>query len=144
MNQTKSLQDKLVLAYLAHYGVKGQRWGVRRTKAALARAAKREGREVSPEHARTRELLKKKRSELTNQELKFLNERLQLESTNKRLDPNAVSLGKNRTLAAMATVGTVAGFLNSPPGRLAINIGKSAVTKQLAKPLFGALPIKVP
>ena len=117
-----------ILGVLAHHGVRGQRWGVRRTKAALARAARREGREVSPESARTQELLKKKRSELTNPELKELNERLQLEKTNKQLNPNAISRGRTKTLAVLGTIGTVGGFLNSPPGKAAIKAGKIAVS----------------
>ena len=124
----QDLHEKLVLAYLAHYGVRGQRWGVRRTKAALARAAKREGRlPASDEHARTQELLKKGRHALTNKELKDVNERLNLEQNFARLNQGSVAKGRARTLTTIATISTVAGFLNSPAGKLAIKSGKAVV-----------------
>lgn len=126
--ETSMSQEDLVLAYLAHHGVKGQRWGVRRTKAALARAAKREGRPpASEEHERTKELLKKGKTGLSNKELKEVNERLNLEQNFSRLNQGAASKGKAKTLTTLATISTVAGFLNSPPGKLAIKSGKAAV-----------------
>lgn len=126
--EIQNYQDKLVLAYLAHHGVKGQRWGVRRTKAALARAAKREGRApASEEHQRTAELRKKGKAGLSNKELKEVNERLNLEQNFARLNQGAASKGRAKTLTTLATISTVAGFLNSPPGKLAINTGKAAV-----------------
>lgn len=136
---------------LKQHGVKGQRWGVRRTKAALARAARREGREPpSPEAARAKELSKKKRSQLTNEELRFLNERQNLEQNNRRLNPTVVERGHNRTKAVLAVAGTAVAaerFINSPTGKLAIAAGKAAVGNMLARSslnlLPGGLPIKV-
>ena len=143
----RQTQEKTIMEYLAHHGVKGQRWGVRRTKAALARAAKREGRPASPEHARAAALSKKKRSELTNDELKFLNERKNLEQNFDRLNPSIVAKGHNRTKAVLAVAGTAVAISNlarSPAGQATIKAGRIAVQNLLAKPLVGALPINVP
>lgn len=129
--------------YLAHYGVKGQRWGVRRTRAALARAARREGREPSPEAARAKALSKKKRSQLTNEELRFLNERQNLEQNNRRLNPTVVEKGHNKTKAVLALAGTAVAaerFINSPTGKLAIAAGKVAVGDILARSSLSLLP----
>lgn len=136
-------QEQSILEYLAHHGVKGQRWGVRRTKAALARAARREGRPVSPEAARAKALSKKKRSELTNEELRFLNERQNLEQNNRRLNPTAIEKGHNKTKALLAIVGTAAAaerFFNSPTGKLAREAGKVAVGDFLARSPISLLP----
>jgi len=122
--------------FLAHHGVKGQRWGVRRTKAALARAARREGRQPSPEAIRAKALSKKKRSELSNEELRFLNERKNLEQNFNRLNPNAIAKGHNRTKAIIAVAGTAVALSNlarSPAGQATIKAGKIAVGNILEK-----------
>lgn len=63
---------------LTHYGVKGMKWGVRRAEKRAAKAAKKlEG--ASDDYKSTAALRKKKASELSNKELKALNERLNLE-----------------------------------------------------------------
>ncbi len=130
--------------HLSHHGIKGQRWGVRRTRAALSRAARREGRsQASPEAARAKALSKKKRSQLTNDELKFLNERQNLESNNRRLNPTVVERGHNRTKAILALAGTAAAaerFFNSPTGKLAIEAGKNAVANVLLKDSVRLIP----
>ena len=143
----KEREEGAILAWLSHHGIKGQRWGVRRTKAALARAAQREGRRLSPEAERAKQLRKKKRKELTNEELKFLNDRLNLEKNSSNLNPHAIEQGKRKTAAVIGTIGlavTLVNYANSPAGKFAIATGKKVVANQLAKPLFGALPINVP
>jgi len=142
-------KEGVILAFLSHHGVKGQRWGVRRTKAALARASRREGREVSPEAARAKLLKKKKRKELTNEELKFLNERLNLERNNSQLNPTAVAQGAKKTKALVATLGvavTLSNYARTPAGQFAISAGKKTVSSLLGSSNLGigTLPIRVP
>lgn len=142
----RSKNESKILDFLSHHGIKGQKWGVRRTKKALARAAKREGRPVSPEHARSRELLKKGRAGLNNQELKEVNERLNLEQNFNRLNPSVVAKGRTKTLAVIGTIGVVGSFIRSPPGQLAVAAGKVAVGNILVKTplaITKGLPINV-
>lgn len=62
---------------LKHYGIKGMRWGIRRPEGSNGRVK----RESSADFKESRELAKKRPSQLSNVELKKLNERLQLEQT---------------------------------------------------------------
>ena len=72
--------------FLEHYGVKGMKWGVRRTDAQLARAAGRKPKpEPSADAKRVANLRAKKTYSLTNAELKAINERLNLEQNYMRL-----------------------------------------------------------
>lgn len=70
---------------LKHYGVKGMKWGVRR-------ASRR--RSPSEDHVRAKELKKKKLSQLSNAELRELNNRMNLESQYKNLKRQNVSAGR--------------------------------------------------
>jgi len=128
--------------FLSHYGVKGQRWGVRRSKAALARSSKRE---LSADAKRAKELSKKKRSELTNEELQFLNTRKNLEQNFDRLNPTTIARGENRTRNILGTIGigvTAYNTINSPAGKAAIRAGSAAASRALGNliPAEGLIP----
>lgn len=130
----RGAQEKKILEYLAHHGVKGQRWGVRRTKAALARAAKREKPNQSADHAHVQALLKKPRHQLTNAELKIVNERLNLEANAGRLNPHVVSKGEQTAKAVLGTLGvgvTAFNLIKSPAGQATVRAGANAVAKLL-------------
>lgn len=110
---------------LQHYGVKGMRWGVRRPMAQPQSLSRR-----SEDHIRARELKKKPISSMSNAELRFLNERLGLEQTTKRLNPSKVKTGRESAREIIATVGvisTVVGLAKSPLGKTAIDLGKKVV-----------------
>lgn len=71
--------------YLMHHGILGQKWGVRRFQnldGSYTSEGKKRRRDerVSPDEKRKRELSKKPSSELSNKELRELNERYNLES----------------------------------------------------------------
>ena len=68
---------------LKHVGVLGMKWGVRRKRTP-----------DSADHTVSRQLKKKKVSQLTNQELKTLTTRLQLEKQMKDLSASQVSRGQ--------------------------------------------------
>lgn len=114
---------------LKHYGKKGMKWGVRKDSAKTAKAQ----RTVSEDHATSRTLKTKKRSEMSNAELRKLNERLQLEKTNNELQSRS-ALQKIKTGTAIAgtilavgtTVNSAIQFAKSPAGQAIIAAVKSA------------------
>lgn len=82
---------------LKHYGVLGMKWGRRKAQY-----------NTSDDHNRARELKKKHVSEMSNKELRELNDRQQLESNYKRNNPNAAKVAIGVVAGAAATLGTVA------------------------------------
>lgn len=125
MNEQKSDE------FLIHHGVKGMKWGVRRTQAQLDRAAnRRASRSPSDDSRRASTLRKKPMRALSNKELKDVNERLNLEQNYSRLNPSSITKGKNFAKATIATAGAAAGLYNlvkSPAGKAAIEVGRKAV-----------------
>ena len=81
--------------YLAHYGVLGMKWGVRR-----------KSRTPSADSAKAKAIRKKKVNEMSNQELRDLNNRLQLERQYKDLTKKK-SVGKKAVQAFIGTAGTI-------------------------------------
>lgn len=112
---------------LAHYGVKGMRWGVRRSRKERRQAqfGGKQQRKPSEDHVYSRKLKKKKTFELSNQELKALNERLQLESRKNQLDPSIVDKGHKtaKNLLAISATATTALALRKP----VIDLGKQII-----------------
>lgn len=90
---------KMENSMLSHAGIKGMRWGVRRyqnsdgslTPAGQQRYAKKA---KSEDHIRAKALKKKKLSQLSNSELRELNNRMQLESQYRNLKKQNVSAGR--------------------------------------------------
>lgn len=64
---------------ILHYGIKGMQWGVRRKRSSKT------GRVDSSDHTKAQGLKKRKLSEMSNEELRALNERLNLERNYKNL-----------------------------------------------------------
>lgn len=91
---------------MAHYGVRGMKWGRRRyqNKDGSLTPAGRE--RYSNDSNEAYNLKKKGVNKLTNAELRKLNERTRLENEYKRLNPNAVKKG-------LAIAGTLAGAIGT-------------------------------
>lgn len=88
--QPFKIDTKTPINQLYHYGILGQKWGVRRFQnkdGTRTPAGKRreEGSSKSEDHIKSRDSKSKAPGGLSNEELKKLNERLQLEETYKRL-----------------------------------------------------------
>lgn len=105
---------------LAHYGIKGMKWGVRRDDRQLLRARG----DISEDYIVSRKNKKKPIPQLSNAQLKALNERLQLERTNNDLQSrSALAKIKKGTavagtvLAIGTTVTTAYNFAQSPAGK---------------------------
>ena len=110
--------------FLEHHGVKGQKWGIRNAQI----------RKLSPEHKQATKLREKHLSELTNQELKTLNERLNLETNYNRLNPNVVRKGHGTAKEILAFIGTatsLAALLNSDKGRKLLRDGSRFIASKV-------------
>ena len=95
--------------YLYHHGIKGQKWGVRRFRNAdgtLTAAGKKRAKILS-DSARVKKIRKKKISQMSNEELRDANNRLQLERQYKDLTKKK-SVGKKAVAAFVTTATTIA------------------------------------
>ena len=104
---------------LAHFGVRGMRWGIRKGRG-TARAASRSADSSAAKEALTK-AKKSGVSSLSNQELQSLNSRLQLEQTYNKLTTKQKSTGKRvleAVLGAGKTANDVLTFVNSPAGKM--------------------------
>lgn len=117
---------------LAHYGVPGMKWGKRRSDAELSRAKGRA--EDSADYTIAKSAKQSTNRQLSNAQLKKVNERLQLEKSYKELTnagPARKIKAGTATVAALVAVGTLANnavqLYNSPVGKGAIAAGKALI-----------------
>ena len=122
--------DKPSAAVLAHYGVKGMRWGFRKRSDGSYQKTGRTAK-TSEDHDTAQAIKKKHVSEMSNAELRRLNERLQLERTYAQLttsQKNKVDKG-NRVakdiLGVAKTAQEVYNVVNSPAGKAARELLKN-------------------
>jgi hypothetical protein len=109
--------------FMAHFGVKGMKWGVRKDSSGSAPAAK-----SSEDHKRVAELRTKPTHSLSNAQLKVINERLQLESTYSRLDQASVTTGRakvEKMIKNAQLANTLISLASSPAGKATIKLGKT-------------------
>lgn len=84
------------MSELNHVGVLGMRWGRRKGV-----------KKVSQDHAVASKIKKKKLSEMSNEEIKILSNRIRLEQEYKNLNPSKVKRGALLAKASMVTIGQV-------------------------------------
>ena len=79
---------------LYHYGVLGMKWGRRKSRTSSDTTRSKRSTSKSEDHVRAKQLKKKKLSQLSNTELRELNNRMQLESQYKNLKKQNISTGR--------------------------------------------------
>lgn len=79
---------------LYHYGVLGMKWGRRKSRTSSSGTGSKRRSNKSDDYVRAKTLKKKKLSQLSNAELKELNNRMQLESQYKNLKKQNISTGR--------------------------------------------------
>ena len=97
---------------LCHYGVLGMKWGVRRDISSGG-SKKRRTSKISDDARDSAQLKKKRVGEMSNAELRRLNDRQQLEQNHARLNPSKVKKGLAVATGIVATATTAATIYNN-------------------------------
>jgi len=120
------MDQEATLEFLEHYGVKGMHWGIRTEKPP---------KRMSSDYKKTAAYRSRHPQELTNKQLKAVNERLNLETNYKRMNPHTIKKGMAAAagiLAAVELVNKFANISNSTIGKMAISAGAKHVVKKKA------------
>ena len=97
--------------YLAHHGVKGMKWGVRkRVKNTVKSLSSKRTKNYSSDYKKTRTLRRKSSKELSNEQLKMLNKRMNLEQEYNRLSTQTTNRGINVARNIVSAAGTIGGL----------------------------------
>ena len=112
---------------LYHYGIKGMKWGVRKSRSRTGSSRKKRSKTDgwSDDAKETYRIKKKKVNQMSNAELRKVNERRNLERNYKQLNPNAVKRGVAVVATTAAALGTMATLYNN--GSNLVKIGQKIV-----------------
>ena len=112
---------------LYHFGVKGMKWGVRKSRSSSCSSKKKRAKTDgwSDDAKEAYRIKQKKVNQMSNAELKKLNERRNLERNYQQLNPNTIKKGIAIAGTTAAALGTMAALYNN--GNQIISIGKKIV-----------------
>lgn len=116
------MNQEEVLDFIEHHGVKGMHWGVRNEK---------KPKPTSSDHKKTAHLRGRPTHELSNKQIKALNERLNLEQNHRRLNPSKIEKGHTAAKAFLAIAGTaiaVNKLFSTQEAKALVDVGKHFVT----------------
>ena len=117
---------------LMHFGVKGMKWGVRRYQNEDGTRIRSSTKSKMSEDARDAKSLKKKKlNQMSNSELRKLNERQQLERNYKQLNKSQVAKGMAFITSAAAITNTLVNLYNNSDKL--VKIGKGVGDKIVDK-----------
>lgn len=113
---------------LYHYGILGMKWGVRRSEAQLDRVRGKARKGNWSDDAKTAAEIKTKSvKQMSNAELRKLNEREQLENQHKQLNPSSIKKGAAYVAGATAIMATSLTFYNTTNNT--VKVGKDVSNK---------------
>lgn len=109
---------------LYHHGVKGMKWGVRKKERKLSRIRKKAGKRSWSEDAKiAAEIRTKNPKQMSNAEMRKLNERTRLEREYNQLNPSTINRGLSYVGKTAAIMGTALSLYNN--SNQIIKIGKT-------------------
>ena len=122
-------QPKINDAFLAHYGVKGMKWGKTGAGKSTSRKSSKASEPDSEDHVKSRQLKQKSLRTMSNKDIKELNERLQLEKTYKDLTKNqsAITKGRKASKDVLDTANVAQQFYNVATSPMAKALRKAVV-----------------
>lgn len=97
---------------LYHHGVIGMKWGVRRARGSSS-STNPSKRNISEDAKEAARISKKHVSEMSNNELRKLNDRINLEQQYSRLNPSFVKSGARAVATAAVATGTILNLYNN-------------------------------